>query len=999
MTRGDESLTEVHMPKDTMANPKIIRRIGTWNVRTMYATGKTAQVMKEMRKYQLDILGISECRWTGSGKINTQTGETIIYSGRSDNHHSNGVAIAMTKGTHKTLYEWTPISDRIITARFWSKYIKTTVIQVYAPTNDADEDDKESFYDQLQKVVDKTPRHDILLLLGDMNAKIGSKLEGEDGIVGSYGLKCVRNENGEKFVSFCGLNNLAIATTMFPHKDIHLHTWTSPNHEHKNQIDHVAINGKFKRSVNDVRVMRGADVGSDHNLLITKLKLKLHKVQGKAIKSKRYESCKLKIPEIKERFSLELKNRFSALTDIEEQDIDSHWTEFKNIYNETAQNIIGPRKKANKEWISSDSWKLVDERISLKKKIDSTRSERVKDKLRQQYRDKDKDVKKSMKRDKKGWFEELATEAETAASKGNMKAVYDITKTLCKNKLSRIEHVKDKNGTLLTNDSEVKARWKEHFNEVLNRPEPVEPADIDTDEIEILALNVDKPTLKEIKAIITELKTGKSPGIDNITGELLKADSETATKQIHLLLTKIWNNEQIPSDWKKGLIVILPKKGDLTCCGNWRGITLIPTTSKILGKIIIRRIAKGVDKHLREEQAGFREGRGTTEQIFILRNIIEQAVEWNSNLYICFIDYEKAFDSVDQETLWNILRYYGIPEKLIRLIKCMYQDNECAVVTSSGTSDWFKIKSGVKQDCNMSGFIFLMVIDWVMRKSTAENNTGIRWNFTTKLEDLDYADDIALISSNKDQLQRKLNKVSKYALSTGLKINASKTKVMRLNANTNQLITSTDGKPIEDVNTFIYLGAILNTTGGTNEDIRRRLGLAKITYNKLTPIWNNSQISKRTKFRLFNSNIISVLLYGSETWKMTKNDENMVDTFLHKSIRRILKIYWPQKVTNDEVRKRAGIEKISVTIKRRRWKWLGHVLRMENNRHAKIAISWTPDGRRKRGRPKETWRRTVERERKDLGFSSWTDASKAAAERDKWRGLVKGPILLKERRK
>ena len=112
----------------------------------------------------------------------------------------------------------------------------------------------------------------------------------------------------EKFVSFCGLNNFAITTTMFPHKDIHLHTWISPNSINKNQIDHVAINGKFKRSINDVRVQRGADVGSDHNLLVIKLKLKLHKIQGKPIASKRYESCKLKIPEIKGRFTIELRN-------------------------------------------------------------------------------------------------------------------------------------------------------------------------------------------------------------------------------------------------------------------------------------------------------------------------------------------------------------------------------------------------------------------------------------------------------------------------------------------------------------------------------------------------------------------------------------------------------------------------------------------------------------------------------------------------------------------
>ena len=103
-------------------------------------------------------------------------------------------------------------------------------------------------------------------------------------------------------------------------------------------------------------------------------------------------------------------------------------------------------------------------------------------------------------------------------------------------------------------------------------------------------------------------------------------------------------------------------------------------------------------------------------------------------------------------------------------------------------------------------------------------------------------------------------------------------------------------------------------------------------------------------------------------------------------------------MTNEEVRRRSGMETISIQIKRRRWKWLGHVLRMENTRHVKLAITWTPEGKRKRGRPKETWRRTIERERQDLGFQSWTDATAVARDRQRWRGLVRGPILLTGRR-
>ena len=464
------------------------------------------------------------------------------------------------------------------------------------------------------------------------------------------------------------------------------------------------------------------------------------------------------------------------------------------------------------------------------------------------------------------------------------------------------------------------------------------------------------------------------------------------------MIRRVWTEEKAPTDWKRGLIVKLPKKGDLTRCGNWRGITLIPTTAKIMGKIIVQRLAKEVDKHMRDEQAGFRAGRGTTEQIFILRNILEQAIEWNSNLYTCFIDFEKAFNSVHRDTLWNIMKHYGIPDKYIRLVQCLYDDSECAVITGSGTSEWFKIKSGVKQGCNMSWFLFLLVIDWIMKRSTADNTTGIRWNMTSKLDDLDYADDIALLTSSRDQMQVKVDRLVRHAKSTGLKINASKTKVMRVNASNTQAITAA-GEEIEDVSNFVYLGGTVNTQGGTTEDIRRRLGHARSAYNKLAPIWNNSQIGRKTKIRLFNSNVISVLLYGSETWKMTKGDEHILDTFLHKSLRRILKIYWPQKVRNETVRERAGMEPISNIVRQRRWKWIGHVLRMDKTKHARIALTWTPEGKRKRGRPKETWRRTVERERKEFGFNTWTEASRVAERRTEWRGLVHGPILHRERRK
>ena len=183
----------------------------------MYSIGKTAQVTAEIQRYRISVLGVSECRWSGFGRLRTQTGEIILYSGREHDVHQSGVAIVMTRYASRCLESCSPVSERIITARFHSKYIKTTIVQVYAPTNEAEDEAKETFYDQLQKVLDAIPRHDMLLVLGDWNAKLGARQEGENGIVGKHGLTCERNDNGDRFVSFCACNNLAITSTMFPH--------------------------------------------------------------------------------------------------------------------------------------------------------------------------------------------------------------------------------------------------------------------------------------------------------------------------------------------------------------------------------------------------------------------------------------------------------------------------------------------------------------------------------------------------------------------------------------------------------------------------------------------------------------------------------------------------------------------------------------------------------------------------------------------------------------
>ena len=153
-------------------------------------------------------------------------------------------------------------------------------------------------------------------------------------------------------------------------------------------------------------------------------------------------------------------------------------------------------------------------------------------------------------------------------------------------------------------------------------------------------------------------------------------------------------------------------------------------------------------------------------------------------------------------------------------------------------------------------------------------------------------------------------------------------------------------------------------------------------------MWKSSNIQGRTKVRIFNSNVLSVLLYGAEWWRITKADSHRLSVFQTSCLRKICKIYWPVRISNQKLLERTRQTTILTTIKRRRWKWFGHVSRKHLNDITRVSTTWTPDsGKRRRGRPKETWRRTILKEAKELG-KSMEELQHLAKDRERWKFLV-----------
>ncbi len=368
-----------------------------------------------------------------------------------------------------------------------------------------------------------------------------------------------------------------------------------------------------------------------------------------------------------------------------------------------------------------------------------------------------------------------------------------------------------------------------------------------------------------------------------------------------------------------------------------------------------------VDHRLRDEQAGFRKERSCTDQIATLRIILEQSTEWNSPLYINFVDYEKAFDSVHRKSLWQLLRHYGIPIKLTSLIKTPTKEWPAGWPMAVISQKSFAVRTGVRQGCLLSPFLFLLATDWILKKTTAGKRNGIQWTLGNQLNDLDFADDVALLSHNRQQMQEKTSDLSSVSAQLGLRIHEGKTKILKIQATSTEPV-KLRGKPLEEVESFTYLWSIIDNQAGTDADVKAKIGKARAAFLTMKNVWNSRQLTTHTKIRLFNSNVKSVLLYGAETWRTIKTTTRKIQTFINSCLRRILQIRWPDTVRNCDLLQRTNQLPVEQEIRKRKWRWIGHTLRKPSTSITRQALTWNPQGKRKRGRPKNTWRRDLEAE-------------------------------------
>uniref|UniRef100_A0A8B9VZ58 Reverse transcriptase domain-containing protein n=1 Tax=Bos mutus grunniens TaxID=30521 RepID=A0A8B9VZ58_BOSMU len=246
-----------------------------------------------------------------------------------------------------------------------------------------------------------------------------------------------------------------------------------------------------------------------------------------------------------------------------------------------------------------------------------------------------------------------------------------------------------------------------------------------------------------------------------------------------------------------------PKERQCQKCSNYRTIALISHANKVMLKTL----------QLLDIQAGFRKGRGTRDQIANIHCIIKKAREFQKNIYFCFIDYAKAFDCVDDNKLWKILKEMDIPDHLTCLLRNLYAGQEATVRTGHGTTDWFQIGKGVRQGCILSPCLFNLYAEYIMRNAVLEEaQAGIKIS-RRNINNLSYADDTTLMAESEEELKSLLMKVKEEHENIGLKLNIQKTKIMVSGPITSWQV---NGETIETVSDFIFLGSKITADGDCN---------------------------------------------------------------------------------------------------------------------------------------------------------------------------------------
>ena len=973
--------------------------LGAWNVRTLQDSDgsferKTALVSLSLKKHNISIAALSETRLAGFTQLEeVEGGYTFFCYGRSEvEHRQSGVGYAIKTEIAKSLPSLPKgISDRIMTLTLPLRNgTHATLVSCYAPTMSNTEQEKDNFYDCLRDTITKVKHRDKLILMGDFNARVGTDNATWDGVMGYHGVGRM-NSNGLRLLSLCKEFNLCISNTFFQQSLQRKTSWMHPRSKDWHIIDYVICRRRDLKDISITRSFHSTCFLSDHALLRSKVSFCLARKRLRRSKlPKRINVAPLKLMEKREELRSNLENALDAVEITE--DIESSWSRFRDVVYDSSLKTLGFPVRRHQDWFDDNNEEvkiLISQMHDIHKAWINDKKSSVK---HQSYKRCKGMVQTALRKMKENWWNDRAEEIQKAADMKDSKSFYEGLKKVYGPKESSNSPVLSADGeTLHTDKSEILLRWKEHFESVLNSNSEIDEEVISSipqrPEIPGLAF---LPTFEEIKHVIKQLLCGKAPGKDGIPPEIFKYGGTKLIKKLLGLFLIIWEKGTVPQDFKDAFIKHLFKnKGSKNVCDNFRGISLLSIAGKILARLILNRIIQHlIDEIYPESQCGFRAGRGVIDMIFSLRQVAEKVREKNKELYMVFIDLTKAFDTVNREALWKVLKRLGIPDNMLSVIVSFHEGMKGAVVSDGDISDPFNVTNGTKQGCVMAPVLFALFFSVMLQYAFGDAEVGIEFQFRTDgglfnhqrfkaktkvrssiIRDLLFADDAALVATSLEEAQELVDRFSKACRAFGLTISVRKTEVVHQPPPTPKQVLgvkqappahqfppapiTVDGQSLKYVKSFTYLGSAVNSHALLDDEIVNRIAKASNAFGKLHHrLWNERGIRLETKIKVYKAVVLSTLLFGSEAWTLYRLQINQLDVFHKRCLRSICGYTLEDRVSNPVLLEKCKIGGIETFLMQSQLRWCGHVLRMKDHRIPKILMfSDLSTGKRKTGRP------------------------------------------------
>jgi len=678
----------------SVIGPKNAINITTFNMRSGASEARLARLIEVAIDSKSKVLCVQE------HKIIIKSDDLVIYKNMGDgwifiyssatlgvNGHGvvGGVGILLHSSIYNRLKKVTSINSRIILADFdtelhsvtQSKQAPNTVIICcYAPTNGDDEKIRVDFFKKLDETVNNVPNHSFLICAGDLNARLGKNDKHVSALLD------FPNENGTLLQEMIDSSDLVSLLCDFKHR--RSKTWTFMGKtRNKNtwfaQLDHILVRKKWRNSVIDISVMDNVGFYSDHRPVTVSVKLSLRKKKTeKKVRTRKDWSLFMddKVAQLEV-----LATMRECLYDNETLKLkDFCYVEFLDASDKAHESIpdCDPRIKRIYPWNNS---LLNEQRRKLRNSDFSSQMKKV-------------EFLKLNEADlecKKAYMANCLDQVKEASDNCKTKVVYKIIKQIS-------GHSAGPKGRISANNTKQRIDgWANYFKSLLNVEIIVKAEDlidgkdvwmpklINAIDLEIFSGDTN---LLELQVVLNSMKSGKAVGLDDVSTEFLKIPG--ILEYIVPLVNKVLSSGVAFEEWTKNIIIPIPKKGDLSDYNNYRGISLMSIVGKLYNKLLLARVQPLVSTLLRGNQNGFRGNRGTSELILAMRRLLEILTKKNSTGGIfTFIDFKKAFDSINRSRMIKILRAYGVPIKVISQINAMYVDTTSAVKSEDGTSDFF----------------------------------------------------------------------------------------------------------------------------------------------------------------------------------------------------------------------------------------------------------------------------------------------------------------------